>query len=377
MRVVYVCSLDAGGPVAHLQSLAPAVAETGADVKVVCSDERVAAGFKSAGLEAVVVPMRHKLDLAAGARVWPHVEGADVVHTHDRRAGLLARPVGRARGATVFHTYHGLPEEIAVQLGRANAPTPPGVSRVRLAWLLHGYLRIEAVLASFSTIVVPSRAMAAFLLEHGIGSGNVRVLRHGIEPTRTETRARNEPFRVATAAKLEYWKGIDVLIAACARVSSPIALDVFGDGSERPALEHQASALGVDARFHGWVEGARDRLETADAFVLPSRAENAPISILEAMAAAVPVVGTRVGGVPELIEDGTSGLIVEPDDPAELAGAIERLAADEPFRLTLGREAARRVATHFAAADFGRRAVELYRELPSRSDRPDACESST
>src|SRR5207344_2923168 len=126
--------------------------------------------------------MGHKLDLPGATALWPRVEGADIVHTQDRRAGLFGRVAGRLRRARVVHTLHGMPEEIAARIGRDNAPDPPGVSRARLEWLLHGYLPIEAGLARLGDVVTPSRAMADFMLEHGFPSGLVHVIPFGAEP---------------------------------------------------------------------------------------------------------------------------------------------------------------------------------------------------
>ncbi len=98
--------------------------------------------------------------------------------------------------------------------------------------------------------------------------------------------------------------------------------------------------------------------------MLPSRGENLPVAILEAMAVALPVVATRVGGVPEVVRDGESGLLVEPEDVEGLAAALARLAEGEE-RERLGRAAAARIAEHFEAGLVARQMVALYRELVS------------
>jgi glycosyltransferase involved in cell wall biosynthesis len=362
LKVVYASSLERGGPLSHLRDLAPQVAGQGLDVTVLCASEAVAAGFRESGIEAVVVPLRHKLDMAGAARVWRHLD-ADIVHTHDRRTGLLVRPQGRARAAKVVHTLHGMPEEIALRVGRNDTPVPPGVSRARLAWLLHGYLRIEALLGRLGTVVVPSEAIRRFLVEQGVAPGRIHVIPSGITVGPTKSRPAREPVVVATAANLEYWKGIDVLLEACARPRHPLRVEIFGEGSERASLESRAAALGLDAHFHGFVDDLKRRLDDVDLFVLPSRAENFPIAILEAMASGLPVVSTHVGGVPELVADGDTGILVEPDDPAALAGAIDRLAGDADLRRTFGERAGRRAQEKFGAADTARRMVRLYEEL--------------
>lgn len=367
MRVVYVISLPRGGPLSHLRDLAPEIAQAGADVKVVCGHEHVARDFRALGLEASVRPLRHKLDAPGAAAIWPELRDADVVHTHDRRTGLLVRPQGRLRGARVVHTLHGVPDEIFVRVGRANAPAVPGVSPLRIAWLLHGLMRIEALLSYFGTVVVPSYALERFLAEHGFPRRRLRVIRNGIRVQRTEPRQQRDPPVVGTAAMLEHRKGVDVLIDACAALGRPVRLEVFGDGTERAALERRAGELGLDARFHGFVDDLRARLDELDVFVLPTRADNLPIALLEAMASALPVVATRVGGNPEVVEDGVTGLLVEPDDPSSLAGAVGRLLADTDLRERLAREGARRAAERFDSTRVAGEMMLLYEELCASS----------
>ena len=134
MKVVYVTSIPEAGPVTHLRTLVPAVAAAGAEPHVVCATEQVAASFREAGIPATVVPLRHKADVAGARRIWPLLAGADVVHTHDRRSGLLVRPAAKARGAAVFHTYHGLPHQVAglSTAGRRGFRRARRVARARL-----------------------------------------------------------------------------------------------------------------------------------------------------------------------------------------------------------------------------------------------------
>jgi glycosyltransferase involved in cell wall biosynthesis len=363
VKVVYVCTVPSAGPVAHLLTLAPAVAAEGVSVRVVCAREQLREAFEDRGVPAAVAPVRHKFDVQSVRRLLPLLRDADLVHTHDRRAGLLVRPPARARGMHVVHTYHGLPEELAIRVGRSDDAWWPGMTRARMAWLRYGYLGIEAALARLGTTVVPSHAMARYLIENGLPAERIRVIHNAIDVRRTEPDPSHEPFVLGTAAVLLYRKGIDVLIDACARLTSPVRLEIFGGGELQERLSAQAERLGVAAVFHGEVADVRERLMELDAFVLPARGENFPIALLEAMAAAVPVVATRVGGVPELVEDGVSGLLVPPDRPDALAQAIDRLAGDEGLRVALGRAGARRVTESFDAADAGRRMVRLYAEL--------------
>jgi glycosyltransferase involved in cell wall biosynthesis len=101
--------------------------------------------------------------------------------------------------------------------------------------------------------------------------------------------------------------------------------------------------------------------------VQPSRADNLPLSILEAMAAGLPVVGTRVGGIPELVVDGKTGLLVEPENPRALADALEQLAGDPERARELGRNGAARAAEHFSPDGIAARMVALYEDLCASS----------
>jgi glycosyltransferase involved in cell wall biosynthesis len=361
MRVVYVSTLSRSGPLSHLLQLAPAVAAGGADVRVVCADEEVKSWFEALGIRTVAAPVSHKLDLLGASALWPALADADIVHTHDRRAGLFGRLVGRARGASVVHTLHGLPEEIVPQLGAADAPPPPDVTRARLAWIVGGVLRAERVLARLGRVVAPSAAMARFLVGHGFAADRVEVIPYGIEPQRVrESAAPDAPLVVGTAANLEYWKGIDVLIEAAALARAPVRLEIFGRGSLRDELEQLARDRSVDARFNGFEPDVRSRLPSLHVFALPSRGDNLPVSILEAMSSGLPVVGTRVGGIPELVVDGQTGLLVDVDDPAGLARALDRLAADPVLRRQLGRRGAERADAEFSAEGVASRMLALY-----------------
>jgi glycosyltransferase involved in cell wall biosynthesis len=345
--VVYLLTLSHGGPVAHVRDLAPRVAARGHDVRV------------------ETVAIRSKWDMRGALSLWRVVAGADVVHTQDRRAGWFGRVFGRLRGTKVVHTYHGLPEDIAPRVGTSIEPPLPWRRRV---WIFGVYLPIERLLARLGPVLVPSQAMADFLAGPArLPKARLLVRPSGIDVRRHEPGPRHQPLRLAVAANLEHWKGVDLLLEACALVAVPVHLDVYGDGAEADALAASATRLGVDATFHGRVDGVRDLLLDADVYVHPSRADNLPIAVLEAMAAALPVVATRVGGVPELVDDGVTGIVVPADDAPALAHAIERLANDDGQRVAMGRAGAARVAEDFDPDDTAAAVVQVYEELCASS----------
>ncbi|HEY7694384.1 MAG TPA: glycosyltransferase family 4 protein [Gaiellaceae bacterium] len=363
MKVVYASSLEVGGPLTHLLDLAPAVARQGVDVTVLCASDRLAEAFRSRGVAAASVPLQSRADVPGVLRVRPYLRDADLVHTHDRRTSFLVRPTAGLGGATVVHTLHGLPRGLTSSLVPADRELPEAddaglADRARL--------RAEALLSRIGVTVVPSRALARYLATHGFEPGRLRVIPNAVTVCRQRPRDAGDVVVVGTAAVLEPLKGIDLLIDACAGADVELRLEIFGDGSARPDLEARSRRAGVAAHFHGHVENASDRFGELDLFVLPSWSENLPMAILEAMAWALPVVATRVGGVPEAVLDGETGLLVEAGDRDGLAASIETLVRDPVRRASLGAAGAARIAAEYDSAAVASRMVGMYEELLAR-----------
>ena len=104
MRVVYVSTIERGGPLTHLRQLVPRVAALGVDVEVLCGSEELAESFRRLDVPARAVEVSHKLDVRGATRLLPLVEGADIVHTHDRRAGLFGRLAGVSNPKEAAHS---------------------------------------------------------------------------------------------------------------------------------------------------------------------------------------------------------------------------------------------------------------------------------
>jgi glycosyltransferase involved in cell wall biosynthesis len=152
--------------------------------------------------------------------------------------------------------------------------------------------------------------------------------------------------RLFFVGRVTVQKGVDVLLKALAdpRLTGlPWHLDLAGDGPQLPEYREQAAALGLTDRitFHGWMtrEQVRPLFDSADLLVLPSRYEGMPIVVLEAMGCGLPVVATDIPGTRELIAEGETGLLVKPEDAADLAGALHRLLSDPAERLRIGAKA--------------------------------------
>jgi len=235
-------------------------------------------------------------------------------------------------------------------------------------------------------IVCVSRAVAAMLeRDYGFDADRGRVIENGVDAIgldRATPRAATERAAVrermetpdgtfvwAFVGRLETQKGIDVLLAAfaagAAMAARPRRLWIVGDGSQRAALEAQVNALGIAAqvRFAGAVHDAAPYLWGADGFALASRWEGLPLALLEAQAAALPVVAAAAGGIPEAIRDGTTGLLVPREDVPALATALARIESEPDLARRLGYEAARQAREEWS----WERMVSAYEVLYERA----------
>jgi glycosyltransferase involved in cell wall biosynthesis len=167
----------------------------------------------------------------------------------------------------------------------------------------------------------------------------------------------DRPLEVVFAGRLAAEKRVEDLLRAVAAVPGA-RLTVVGDGPRRAALEAEARALRLDGRvswlgYVAWGPALLGVLRRSSVLALPSATEGLPLVLVEAMSQGTPVVATRVGGVPELVEDGVSGLLVEPGRPDELARALRALLDDPALRRRLGRAAILAARRHTLEAQLG------------------------
>jgi len=179
-------------------------------------------------------------------------------------------------------------------------------------------------------------------------------------------------MRVLFLGRLTRQKGVDDLLLAFAEVygEHPSSrLDLCGDGdAEQFTCRAQALGIADAVQLHGWVTGDRKRelIREAGVYVLPSHVEGMPMSLLEAMAAGLPVVATAVGGIPELVRPGLDGYIVPAGDPVSLAGALVSLLGDGEQRRRMGAQGCQRVAADFTPGKILSQVEALYRDLGLR-----------
>ena len=321
------------------------------DAVAVCALRGVSAAFRTEcrpGVDAHAVGMRGGWDIAAVARLSRFCRRwrPDVVHTQLSRADWIGRPLARAIGVPVISTIHNVHSRMY------GAEFTPLVARMGLA--------CDRLSAKFATrFVAVSSGVRRDLEAHGVPSDRIVVIHNGLNLDRRQPAAPRDVVRrawdvspddivVGTVALFKAQKGLSFLVEAAriATAANPRLRFVhMGDGPLRDDVVRSIAAAGLGDRFRllDRIPDPMTLLKGLDMFALPSIWEGLPIALLEAMSAGLPVVGTTVSGIEEVIEHNRSGLLVPPADAAALANAILSLAADPVARRRLAEGAANRV----------------------------------
>ena len=198
--------------------------------------------------------------------------------------------------------------------------------------------------------------------------GKLHLIHNGVtvDPSTAPRRAAAAELVLGCTARLAPPKDIDTMLRALALPeAAPWTLRVFGEGPDREQLEGLRAELALEGRatFLGSRDDIPAQLADCDAFSLISDWEGLPYSILEAMAAQLPVIATRVGGIPDLIVEGVTGRLIPPRDPGALAGALAELAADPARARELGEAGFRRASRTFSLERMLGRYDALFRSL--------------
>ncbi len=264
-------------------------------------------------------------------------ERADVAHLHTFASQVLGTRAALRAGVRVLRTEHSTRVY--------DDPSCWPFSRWSLA-------RADAAVA------VSEHVRRVALVRAPWAEGKMRVVVNGVDVDHFAPRddAKADAFTFVIVGRLEPRKGVDLAIEALAAVRGA-RLDILGIGKERAMLETKARALAVAdrVRFLGYAEDARPLLARAHAALCSSRSEGLGIALLEAMAMGLPVVGFAVGGVPEIVVDGVTGMLCPAGDVAALGGAM-RAATAAAARATLaemGKAARARVVERFSVTAMG------------------------
>jgi glycosyltransferase involved in cell wall biosynthesis len=368
MRVMHYAGAGRpGGLLTHVEILTGGLIEAGHRVHVILSPEEGADGAARAcqarGAEVTRLTVWGKTDVKgfAGLRGLVAGEAPEVFHLH------LSSPV------------EALPALFAALAGGAahivtteHAPTYYPLRRF--------YSRTAKGVASHSleAVIALCASDARFLHdEFGVPEKLLDVIPNGVPPfenlpTRGEARGRlgippdGSPV-VGYAGALEAKKGVEDLLEAAGQSGLPgIVVALAGEGSLEADIKARARGLPFRVTLHGQVGDIGTFLAALDIFAFPSHQEAMPLALLEAMACGLPVVATRVGGIPEAIEHDVSGLLVEPSQPEKLASALKRLASDPDTAGRLAAAARAAAGEKFTAGRMTSAVERLYREVLSR-----------
>lgn len=278
-----------------------------------------------------------------------------LLHAHGIKAALVGGITARFMVRTaLLVTMHNFPAD-AVAAGPLLAP----------AW--------RFLCGPPTRFIAVSRALSETLCRWGVDPSRISVIPNGIDAARFGTAAQRRRLAgrravVGTVARLAPQKGVAVFLKAAAELAArfpTLFFRVVGEGPERPALEALATKLGLDGRveFRGFRKDLPAELGAMDVFVLPSLTEGLSIALLEAAAAACPVVVSRCGGLPEIITDGVTGLLVPPGDPHALAGGVAKLLHRPAEARRMATAAVSKVQQKFSRAAMLRRTGLLYQEM--------------
>jgi glycosyltransferase involved in cell wall biosynthesis len=272
----------------------------------------------------------------------------DLIHAHTSKAGLLGRLAGHLLGIPSVYTLHNWLFGTSV-LPRVWGVVGPKCERLAAGWC--------------ARVITVSQEGASILRSNGIApAAKIVMIYHGIRDCADRATLSADPPRVITmVARFSAQKDHEVLLRAFAALPPGPILRMVGDGPLRRDAEHLAHELGIYDRvkFLGDRDDVPPLLASSDLFVLASKYEMLPSTVLEAMRAGLPIVASDVGGVREIVLHGETGLLVPPQSASLLAEAMAQLIDNHDLRIRLGRAARARFSEIFQYS----RQIELTRSL--------------
>jgi glycosyltransferase involved in cell wall biosynthesis len=317
------------------------------------------------------VPERFVFDLQVVSRLRKLVErlNPDVIQTHASKSHFLMRCSGLGKDRPWIAFHHGYTNT------DFRSPIYNSLDR----WSLQAPQRIVTV----------SAATKEQLRRHGVSGARITVI-HNAVPARLHCQARNdasvirqkkialgvspEEKVILCAGRLSKEKAQIDLVAAIAhlgkqRFDLALRVVIIGDGPERERIAHAIQSAGLEksVSLTGHLKDLTPYYEAADVVAIPSLSEGSPNVLLEAMAFGVPIVATEVGGIPEIVTQGETALLVPPQDPAAMAASIARLISEPGIASGLARRAREKVETDYSPESRAKSLVGIYDEVYKRS----------
>lgn len=309
--------------------------------------------------------MRSRIDLNVAKRMAALVqqEGYAVIHTHTARSALLGAIASVISGIPMVHHVHS----------PTTRDTEGGWRNLRNALVDNLCLRRARVL------IAVSDSLKHYLHEQGYGKKQIEVIANGVPLTEavSVTRRVDEPLQVGMVALFRPRKGVEVLLKSMALLKQQgrrvhlHAVGPFETPEYGAAVMQLALELGVadDVTWVGFTKAVYAEFPKMHVFALPSLfGEGMPMVVLEAMAAGLPVVSTKVEGIPQVVREGQDGLLVEPNDAEALARALSVLAQDPPRCQSMGASARQRQIDDFSDVSMARGVAHVYDTVLGRSN---------
>ena len=362
--LLLITELNVGGAERIVEQLASGLARDRCNVQVAClyDPRAIGADIQAAGIPVIDLDMRNKVDLRAPYRLFRLLQEGNiqVLHAHLFHANFLAATVGRlARVPVIIATRHsveigGRYREWVNRLVRPLCDAVVAVSRQVYEAEAH-----RSGVNSDKLVMIPSGVREQILDD---------VDQASMERLRSMWKIQPESRLIGTVGRFVEPKGYTYLLDALAKIRTQISDTkalLVGDGALRRSMEEKARELGLSDTvvFTGTRRDVPGILALLDVFVLPSLWEGLPIALLEAMAAGLPIVATAVGGTPEVVVDGVTGLLVPPRNPDALAKAVLTLLHDPGLRQKMGQAGKERVREHFSVEKMVKETEGLYQRL--------------
>ncbi len=368
MKILYcVTGAKFGGAVAHVLSLMRAAVDAGHSVALVAAPEpRLMSEARAIGVQ--VFPNPHFVfrvqplhDIQA---LWPVLQAArkfnpDIISAHSTKAGYAARFAGALLGKKVVFTVHGWP-----------------FTEGRGSWLKCLLVFAEWLAAFMTTAIICVSAHDRDLaLKYKVAPRHKLVLIHnGVDPAPL-LEAKGEKIRrefglgkmpvLVMVGRLTPAKDPLTLLEACRLLDTEFKLLVVGDGELRVKAEDFVARNNLSDKviFTGERNDIPEILAASDILLLDSRWEGLPLIIIEAAMAGLPVITSGVGGIPEIVEDGVTGLIIPPRNPQALADAIRKLLSDAALRRRFGSAARKKALREFTLERMLTKTFQLYKDI--------------
>lgn len=313
--------------------------------------------LKSAGVDVQLIQCHGQVDFSALYRIrhFAKVGQFDVIHTHGYKADIYGFLASRLTSIPIMATAHNW-------TGKSEVPSIYNrLDRLALRW----FRRIAAV----------SDGVAEMLRASGVATQRIVRISNGVDlapfksiPGKTANRADKGKVVVGMIGRLVKEKGVHHFLRAVAEVrqSCPdTKFLVIGDGPERESLKKLAHDLGIEATvvFLGHCSDMPAKYASLDICVLPSLLEGMPMTVLEALAAGMPVIATAVGEIPRMVDTDVNGLLVSPGNVAELAAAMKRLICNPTLRLQMGEDGRNKARLFFSAERMAESYIDVYHSI--------------